>query len=249
MSNPPAQTCAETERLYPPLTGAHYLNFLSAMHRNLNPTWYLEVGTSAGHSLKQARSNFVAIDPNFRVSQPIIGTQQEGHFFQGTSDDVFASGRVSQIVDAFDLAFLDGLHLFEFLLRDFIATEKLSRPESTIVMHDIVPITRIAAARTWDHEKTRAWTGDVWKLVPILREYRPDLTLEIVDCPPSGLAIITCLDPSNQVLQDNYQSIVADFSDLSIDQFGKDKLLGSLDIMAHNSAEISKHCGNEFLGK
>ncbi len=31
------------------------------------------------------------------------------------------------------------------------------------------------------------WTGDVWKLIPILQRYRPDLQLTLFDAPPSGL--------------------------------------------------------------
>jgi hypothetical protein len=48
----------------------------------------------------------------------------------------------------------------------------------------------------------------VWKLLPILREYRPDLRLHVLDCPPTGLVAITRLDPASSVLADCYDDIV-----------------------------------------
>ena len=35
-----------------------------------------------------------------------------------------------------DLAFIDGLHLFEFSLRDFMNVEKLAHPGSVVVFDD-----------------------------------------------------------------------------------------------------------------
>ena len=50
-------------------------------------------------------------------------------------------------VDAVDLVFIDGLHLFEFALRDFFNAEAWCSRTSTIVLHDCVPIARATADR------------------------------------------------------------------------------------------------------
>ena len=39
-----------------------------------------------------------------------------------------------------DLAFIDGMHHFEFALRDFINVEKYCSADSIILIHDVYPI-------------------------------------------------------------------------------------------------------------
>ena len=112
------------------------------------------------------------------------------------------------------MAFLNGMHLFECLLRDFIGTEAACHPRSLILLHDCVPSNTRMALRQYQpgdscEGDTAGWfTGDVWKLLPILREYRPDLRLHVLDCPPTGLVAITGLDPASSVLADRYHEIV-----------------------------------------
>ena len=59
-----------------------------------------------------------------------------------------------------------------------------------------------------DRKYQKAWTGDVWKLVPILRRFRPDLQVDCVNCPPTGLVVVSKLDRSSTVLSGKYQAIV-----------------------------------------
>ena len=90
-------------------------------------------------------------------------------------------------------------------------------------MHDCLPLDDIMAERdftTWQSRTigTRyqgSWTGDVWKIIPILRKYRPDLKLLLVDCPPTGVVCVTRLDPTSTVLKDRYLDIVAEFTAIS----------------------------------
>jgi hypothetical protein len=237
---------SDNERLYPALTGVHYIEFLTAMHAHMNPNWYFEIGTMTGESLVKANCNFISVDPEFRLDRSVIGSQKEAHFFQCTSDEFFGSRRFGAIAESFDMAFLDGMHLFEYLLRDFIGAEKLAGQGAAIVLHDIVPITYVAAKRTWDSKETFAWTGDVWKIIPVLRRLRPDLVIDVVDCPPSGLAVIRNLDPKNRVLEDQYDQIVKNFIGLEIDDFGKDVLAANLNVLSHLSTRLRVFCGNAF---
>jgi hypothetical protein len=64
------------------------------------------------------------------------------------------------------------------------------------------------------------WTGDVWKLIPILRKYRPDLKLTVLDCRPTGLVCVTNLAPGNTELTRNYDAIVAEFGTIGIEDYG-----------------------------
>ena len=104
-----------------------------------------------------------------------------------------------------DLVFIDGMHLVEFALRDFMHAEQLAAPHGLIVIDDIFPNHPVQAAR---ERRTYAWTGDVWKIRPILSRYRPDLYLLSLDTWGTGLLLVAGLDPTNRVLFDNYDSIV-----------------------------------------
>ncbi len=203
--------------VFPKMGGIHYLEFLKWLHATRKPDWYLEIGTASGQSLELSSARSIAIDPAFRIRRDIHAGKRELHCFQMTSDDFFASGAAERLGAKIDLAFLDGLHLFEFLLRDFIGTEKISNPGGMILLHDCVPMSFVAAERDWDKSQTMSWTGDVWKLLPILRKYRPDLKIEVVACPPSGLVLVTGLAAGNRVLERNYDAIIAEFVPQTLD--------------------------------
>jgi len=217
----------QNTRIYPLLTGVDYIDYLGQLHKQIHPEWYFEIGSFKGDSLEVSRSKSIAVDPKFNLSSTSISGKPELHLFQMTSDDFFESNKLSNLAPKIDLAFLDGMHLFEYLLRDFIGTEKHCSNSSVIVLHDCIPISEIASQR---ERCPGSWTGDVWKLVPILRKYRPDLAIQIMDCPPSGLTVIRNLDSSNRVLSGNYNQIVEEFLDETISTFGKNNLSESLKI-------------------
>jgi predicted O-methyltransferase YrrM len=237
------ETDTGTDIALPIAEGQNYLRFLQRMHRHLQPEWYLEVGTAQGASLRHATCNAIAVDPRFQISQENFGNRPQTHLFEMTSDDFFDGGCTGQLTDRVDLAFLDGMHLFEYLLRDIINTEKLCSRDSVIVLHDLVPLSHIAAERTWDKSRTKMWTGDVWKVAVILREERPDLDFRVANCRPSGLGVITRLDPASTVLEEKYDELVARFMDMSIDDYGADRLRDLLNMQRANSSHF-----HEFVG-
>lgn len=201
-------------------SGPHYLDVLERLQRLLDPEWYFEIGTGRGNSLARGTGKAIAIDPEFRVKQDVIGQRSELHFYRQTSDDFFASGAIARLTDQVDLAFIDGMHLFENVLRDFINTEKICCGESVVLLHDLVPFSSAAAARAWDPEVTKGWSGDVWKMIPILRDYRPDLDFTVLDSRPSGLGMISGLDPENRVLEAAFDEIVAAYRDMTLETYG-----------------------------
>jgi hypothetical protein len=183
-----------------------YLDFLGELHARLRPRTYLEVGVRNGDSLARARpqSRSVGIDPEFVVKAPLRGTVS---LERTTSDEYFARPQATAWLGGpVELAFIDGMHLFEFALRDFINVEKHCSWSSVIVFDDMFPRTVDEAARD---RYTNAWTGDVFHMQDVLRTYRPDLTVLVADTNPTGLLLVTGLDPTSTVLADAYDEIVA----------------------------------------
>jgi hypothetical protein len=51
----------------------------------------------------------------------------------------------------------------------------------------------------------------VWKLLPILADYRPDLNVNVVAVNPTGMGIVTNLDPSSSTLRDDHADIISKY--------------------------------------
>jgi hypothetical protein len=197
------------------LHGVPYGHLLAALHTHLTPRTYMEVGTEAGGSLALAGCDAIAVDPQFQLQVSATGNRRRTFFFQMPSDAFFATENVRELLGRpLDMVFLDGMHRFEFLLRDLIGAEAACHPRSLILLHDCVPLNPRMALRQRlladpsEGVLATAWTGDVWKLLPILKEYRPDLRVRVLDCPPTGLVAITRVNPESRVLADGYYDIV-----------------------------------------
>ena len=197
----------------PAIRGLRYFRVLNRLHAIMQPKWYLEVGTFTGRSLTLARGNYIAVDPNFRIEYPIVNAGADRmHLFQETSDDFFASRFLEKNEITVEMAFLDGLHHFEVLLRDFINTEKHMSRDGIVILHDCCPTNHAMTSRV---QGEGAWTGDVWKTLLILKRHRPDLTFRVLDAAPTGLVVISGLDPENRVLDEAHDTLVAEYQDLS----------------------------------
>ncbi|BBX47796.1 hypothetical protein GCM10009641_11600 [Mycobacterium cookii] len=208
------------------MLGVPYLDFLRALHTHLTPRTYLEVGTETGSSLALAGCDAIAVDPQFQLDGNATGDRKRTFFFQMSSDTFFATENVRELLGRpVDMVFLDGMHRFEFLLRDLIGTEAACHPRSLILLHDCVPLNPRMALRQWlpggpsETETAPFWTGDVWKLLPILKKYRPDLRLHVLDCPPTGLVAITRVDPASHVLDDRYYDIIDEHAATVMDEY------------------------------
>ena len=206
------------------LEGCYYLTYLADLVGAKEAKSYLEVGTNFGSSLAPINCPSIAVDPTFRLNMDVVGNKKLCLMYQMTSDDFFAQYNPRELLGgAIDVAFLDGMHLYEYLLRDIINAEKYCNPDSLIILHDCLPPTFEMTNREFKpamiHNRYQNyWTGDVWKILPILERYRPDIKLTYIDCPPSGLAVLTNLDPNSKVLADNYDQIVEEYRD-SLDDF------------------------------
>jgi predicted O-methyltransferase YrrM len=184
-----------------------YLTFIDQVHAKLRPKTYLEIGVRNGTSLAFSRARTVAIDPAYHLTAEI---SCDLRLFRTSSDEYFSRPDPLDPTDGrpFDLAFIDGLHIFEFALRDFIHTERHSSVKTLIVFDDVLPRNRDEAARV---RHTRAWTGDVYSIIAVLARYRPDLTVMPVNTTPTGLLLVLGLDPQNRTLADHYDEILAEY--------------------------------------
>ena len=188
-------------------------DLLFRLHRLLRPATYLEVGVNEGHSLRWALDGTVAVavDPALDVLDlppAPVGTT----FLALPSDDAFAHPALATTLgSSIDLAFVDGLHLVEQVLRDVANVEALSHPGTVLVLDDPLPPEPAAAER---ERSTLLWTGDVWRAVVVLRRRRPDLQVTTLSVPPSGATIITSLDRTSTVLTERHDELVAEVLEL-----------------------------------
>jgi hypothetical protein len=205
-------------------SGIDYADFLARYIRESGARTYLEIGVNDGASLSRVQADTaIGVDPSFSLAFNVAGSKRAVHLFQETSDAFFASPEARAWTGGIDFAFLDGMHLVEYLLRDFFNTEALCTSKSIIAMHDCMPFTAAMIARDNRRElrtdpHADAWTGDVWKIVPILKKHRPDLRVALVDCFPTGLVCVSNLDPISTVLKDSYAAIVGEFLPMSNDE-------------------------------
>jgi hypothetical protein len=174
--------------------GPPYREVLRLLHRYLRPRTYLEIGVESGASLELARESelILGIDPALRAPPQRVPPQ--ARLFSMTSDAFFVEHTRSSLLGErrVDLAFIDGMHLFEFALRDFHNVERWCARGSTVVLHDCLPVAAVAALR---QRRTTFWVGDTWKALEYLLRERSDLSLSVVPCYPSGLVIIRNLNP------------------------------------------------------
>jgi predicted O-methyltransferase YrrM len=200
--------------------GADYHEALRCLHAALRPATYFEIGTETGGSLILAQCASLAVDLAFRVNCNVAEGKLFCLLYQMTSDAFFATHDPRRLLGGpVDLAFLDGMHNYEYLLRDFINTERVCRPGSVIVLHDCLPTDAHVARREGGDQHLRAfsahpewWAGDVWKTTAILRRARPDLTMHAFGVPPTGLVLVTGLDPASYELARDYEAHVAGFA-------------------------------------
>lgn len=211
--------------------GVYYTDFLQSLATTLQPRSYFEIGTHAGDSLTRFACDAVCVDPAFRLSGDPIGQRKRSFFFQMPADDFFAEYDLRSFFPrGVDIAFLDGMHRFEYLLRDFASTERCCHDRSLILLHDCLPVNPRMAHRSWlrdetEDEATQAWwTGDVWRLLPILQKYRPDLRVLFLDCHPTGLVAVSNVNPQSDILRHNYYAILDEFSSLELSCYGLDRL-------------------------
>lgn len=204
--------------------GVAYSQFVHAVTLLKSAQTYLEVGVHKGATLQMIDCAAIGVDPSLVFDRNPMKGKPVLHLYQMGSDDFFRDHDPRAIFGrSVDVAFLDGMHRFEFLLRDFMNTERACGSDSVILLDDCLPANLEMTERERrpdlrrDKEMAGWWTGDVWKVLDILREYRPDLRITPVDVIPTGCIVVTGLDPASTRLAEAYDEIIARYLPIEMD--------------------------------
>ena len=234
--------------------GLEYTWVLERVHNALKPRTYFEIGTQTGQTLALATCSSLAVDPEFIVEHNIIRKKGVCSFYQDTSYNFFRYSSPTQFLGGpIDVAFLDGMHWYEYLLRDFNNTEAFCRPNSIIALHDCVPPDSYVGRRL-AHDKNLVeasrfpdwWAGDVWKALLILRSTRPDLKIICFDAPPTGIVLITNLNPLRGEWRRDYYEQIENMRDLDLETYGINKLWEELDVRSTSLLDTDEKISSLF---
>ena len=186
---------------------------------DLRPATYVEIGILAGCSLAAVRPETLAvgIDPE---PQPDSRWPAGTRIFPLTSSQFFRKHDLRRMLGGkpVDFALIDGLHLFEQAFEDLCNLERYVAPAGVIALHDTIPLDRVTSARS---RTTEFYTGDVWKIIPYLRQYRPELEVVTVTAAPTGLTLIRGLHPEHDPTQ--LLASCAAFATLEFDYFERNR--------------------------
>jgi predicted O-methyltransferase YrrM len=186
-------------------------DFLHFLKHIVRPEVYLEIGVATGVTLfgEPRATTLIGVDPDPHLTIDPSSFPWHGTLFREPSDAFFSRSAIKEVTNKpVDLTFVDGMHWAEFALRDIRNAEAISNRNGVIAVHDIYPKTAKEAGREFNAEGD--WMGDVFKATHALCKYRPDLKVVLIsDIPPSGMAIIYNLDPSNRLLFDKYDEVAA----------------------------------------
>jgi hypothetical protein len=179
--------------------------FLAKLHELTRPRTYLEIGIESGYSMSLTRVPSVGIDPDFNIRAEILA---DVHLARTTSDEFFARKEplAHLPIPVLDLSFIDGMHLAEYVLRDYLAVERFTTPASVVVFDDMLPRSVDEAAR---RRHTKYWTGDVFKALDALREQRPDLLVVEVATTGTGTGLVLFPDASRKGILPGYDDWVS----------------------------------------
>lgn len=165
-----------------------YLDLLWYVHHKGRTRRYLEIGVAQGNSLRctMPTTDVWAVDPYLENGIPF--NRPNTSWWPCTSDAFFAKIEGSQL-RSFDTVFIDGDHSFTQVLLDLANSSQYTTTNSIIFLHDVLPNSPPEAE---DRPRTPIWTGDVWKILPVLGSTAKahNLCFRVWDIPPTGMAAI-----------------------------------------------------------
>lgn len=177
-------------------------DFLVRAHQLLQPRFYTEIGVEYGNSLRLADCPALGIDPAPQLTSPLDPRHK---ISLTTSDDFFMLTDAASQLQPIDLSYIDGMHQIEFVLKDFMHMERYCHAGSVVIVDDIYPAHALQGERI---RQSRYWTGDVWKIINVLENVRPDLILLPLDTSPTGSLLVLGLDPDNNALWEKFDLLL-----------------------------------------
>ena len=150
---------------------------------------YLEIGVNDGICLLSIQCpSKTGVDPSPKIGIKTWITSVLKYpknirtkIIKKTSDDFFENN-----TSEFDVTFIDGLHTYEQVLRDFCNAYNSLSLGGTIFLHDTLPPHRASSIRAQSYNEAESlnvsgwtgdWCGDVWKILVHCQRHFPDLKI------------------------------------------------------------------------
>lgn len=175
--NTASRTLAASPRAASGTDSSRRLNALVSMFSHPR---YLEIGLDQGKTFEAiASTSRVGVEPvpRFDTGKLPVGST----VFIGTSDEFFEFADTGLELD---VVFVDGLHTFQQTYRDIVHSLRHLRRGGVILVDDVVPCDEVSAipdlSRSLAERRARGmlgtpWHGDVFRVVPLLRDAHPQL--------------------------------------------------------------------------
>lgn len=186
------------------------LTFINLLVKKRNFKIYLEIGVFLGKVFFFVKATHkTAVDPQFRFGyyrrfkRIFKGINNLwARFFPKTSDDFFQENAPKLYSRRpLDICLVDGMHEYEYALRDVENALRHLQKGGVILMHDCNPV-QPENAVTFEQWKSRnytgLWNGDVWKSILHLRSYRQDINVFVLDC-DHGIGVVTWGKPEHKL--------------------------------------------------
>jgi len=139
---------------------------------------YLEIGVQKGSTFKNVNIDHKdGVDPSFKFIHKEYANSDR-RLFECTSDEFF----LHHADRKYDIIFIDGLHTFQQTARDFLSSLAFSHERTVWVIDDVFPEDIFSAHPRQDEAvsvrlahgcASKAWQGDVFKIVALLHDYLP----------------------------------------------------------------------------
>lgn len=165
----------------------HRVDVINTLLKHNQGTSYLEIGVRRGETISQIKANLrVGVDPGLQIENITPKELKKGlegaNFHKITSDDFFKEN-----TEKFDVIFIDGLHVYDQVMKDILNSLNILKEKGFIVVHDCNPTTKKAADRI---QTEGVWNGDVWKAIYDVKENYRDVDYFVLD-EDFGLGILS----------------------------------------------------------
>lgn len=169
---------------------------INALATALSAENYLEIGVNAGRTFRKIKiRKRDGVDPNFRFDTAMTSNEVT-RLHPMTSDEFFMSGLAQP---TYDIIFIDGLHIFEQAFRDFVSCLSVCHVRSVIVIDDTMPSDIFSALRdskeavrlrSRNGTPSKAWHGDVYKLIFAIHDFFPLLDFSTITGPGNPQTLV-----------------------------------------------------------
>lgn len=131
-----------------PFTGESRLDLINLAIRKTDAKTYLEIGCDKNKIFR-----------NIHVAHKVGVDPARGGTHRMTSDDFFKQNK-----EKFDVIFIDGLHYYDQVKKDFENSLDCLNDNGFIILHDMMPTTSEEAVVPIPKIMPYTWVGDVWRL-------------------------------------------------------------------------------------